>query len=133
MSNSKAYKDYTIPKEDYNELYWFCRKYPKNKEILANCYGTHAPCVGGGRKSTAISKPTEANALKVAKYRAECELIESAAKEAGGEALAKYIIRNVTEPKMPYEYLGAIPIGRQQFYELRRKFFYILWKNKNKF
>ncbi|MBQ5333001.1 MAG: hypothetical protein J6K92_07060 [Oscillospiraceae bacterium] len=130
MSNTKAYKDYAIPREDYNELFWFCRRYRKNKEQIESFYGTHTPCSDGGSRSGAISKPTEATAIKIAKLRNECELIEQAAQEAGGEALASYIITNVTVPKKPYEYLGVVPCGRQQFYEMRRKFFYILWKNK---
>ena len=133
MSNSKAYKAYTIPQEDYHELLWFCRRYPKNKETIAGCYGTHSPCSDGAGRTNEISKPTEANALKIAKLREECELIESAAREAAGDVLASYIIRNVTEKKMPYEYLGRVPTGRRQFYEKRRKFFYILWEKKKNF
>ena len=34
--------------------------------------------------------------------------------------------KHVTNPKMPYERLGTVPMGRRQFYELRRRFFDLL-------
>lgn len=40
-------------------------------------------------------------------------------------ANAQSLIANVTIPNMPYEYLMVIG-GRRQFYEARRKFFWLL-------
>lgn len=34
--------------------------------------------------------------------------------------------KHVTNSKMPYERLGAVPMGRRQFYDLRRRFYDLL-------
>lgn len=51
------------------------------------------------------------------------ELIEQTAIEADPET-CDLLIKNVTEG-ISYEYM-AVPRGRRQFYERRRKFFYLL-------
>lgn len=60
----------------------------------------------------------------------ECEkreMIEKSAIEADPETHS-LLIENVTEG-IPYEYM-AVPRGRRQFYNKRRKFFYILSKKR---
>lgn len=52
--------------------------------------------------------------------KADCELIEEAAKGVG-EWIAPYIIKNVTEG-IPFEHM-PVPCGRNQFYEKRKEFF----------
>ena len=59
-----------------------------------------------------------------AESKANRETLEQAARETD-PALAAYIVRNVTSG-IPYEHLGIVPCGRRQFYQARRKFFYLL-------
>ena len=73
---------------------------------------------------TTAGNPTEKKAMAAAKLSSDCELIEQTAIEADA-AIYTWIIKNVTEEESPWEYLNA-PKGRRQFYESRRRFFYLL-------
>lgn len=55
-------------------------------------------------------------------------LIEQTAAETSA-SLCSYIIANVADG-IPYENMNNPPCGRRQFYELRRKFFYLLSQKK---
>lgn len=57
----------------------------------------------------------------------DAALIEQASREAEPN-ICQYILKNVTQG-VPYEYMD-VPCGRRQFYEQRRKFFYLLSKKK---
>lgn len=70
-----------------------------------------------------VSNPTEQQALKNTKCLGNILMIEQTCKEADS-AIWKYLLMNVTEGTV-YEHMNP-PCGRRQFYESRRKFFYIL-------
>lgn len=88
---------YNIGKYRYRELKYFCLQYPEW-----------------------VSEAARGNYINATNKL----MIEQAAREAD-PALAAYIVRNVTTG-MPYEHLGIVPCGRRQFYQARRKFFYLL-------
>ena len=82
-------------------------------------------------KGTDISDSTAKKAMAAAQLRTNIELIERAARQADDE-IDGYILRNVTEGA-GYTYLRHamnMPCGRNKFYKARRKFFYILYKNR---
>lgn len=53
-------------------------------------------------------------------------IIEEALQEACPNETVRFYLRNAIRWGLAYEKLGAIPLGRRQFYDLRRKFFHIL-------
>lgn len=126
MSNTKNYRNYTIDKEEYLELLHFCRQYEAKKAKASTCYSVSSVSYDGVRGGNYPGRPTENRALRADKLNRDCKLIEQAALMIADPLTAKYILRNVTRSDAPYERLGNVPVGRQQFYELRRKFFYTL-------
>lgn len=127
MSNSKAYQDYRLSRYRYLELMNFCLQYDEKREKLSGCYTVGATPYDAAKRSSGIGRPTEYRAEKAIGLRRDLELIELAAAHAceGKHVLSEKLLYNVTR-RIPYERLGEVPCGRQQFYELRWKFFYIL-------
>lgn len=61
------------------------------------------------------------------KQKKEAELIEEAAEQAAKRVkidIGEYIVKAVTDG-IAYEYMD-VPCGRNQFYEARQQFFYVL-------
>ena len=121
--------DFEISKYAYRELFYYCLQYPEKKHKLKNCYGlsSHSYKIS---TSSDLSDPTAAHAIRAAKLSESCEMIEKTAQSVGGE-LALYILKNVTEG-VPYCGLG-IPQGEHQFYNLRRRFYLELARQKGLF
>lgn len=95
---------YYIEKYEYLELYYFCLQYDAKKRRISN-----------------TEDETEKSKLKK-----EIGMIDTALLLAtDSEVVADCIKKNVTSKNMPWEKQNA-PIGRRQFYEKRRKFFWIL-------
>lgn len=125
--NSKAYKTYEINGNEYRELKYFCLRYNDMKTQLDECRGLKAVQYGNiGAASAALSNPTERSALKAIQLSKNIELIDYALALAADEPMRNYLKQSVINPHVSYDSFGAIPMGRQQFYEMRRKFFYIL-------
>lgn len=112
---------YGISTERYRELHHFCRQYVEWKEKVN--YGLMAVNSDGMPHGTNVSNPTEQQAFKNEKYLDNILLIENTCIEADVE-IWTYLLKNVTEGKT-YEEL-CVPKGRRQFYDSRRKFFYML-------
>lgn len=115
--------DFHISKEKYNELKYFCLQYEEKKQRLAQSYGIKACTPREGSRTNHIGKPTEEQAIRNVMLKDDIELIEETARETD-EDIAPYIMKSVTEG-MTYEYMD-VPMGRKQFYEARRLFFYLL-------
>lgn len=127
---------YEISSYAYRELLYFCRQYPENKEKIRVLENLSASKITAMPKGSDVGNPTESKALKAVKLRAECEMIESIAHAViavpdGGDQVYKSLVRNITEDDVAYEVLNP-PIGRNQFYRLRRMFFYYLALEKGK-
>ena len=114
--NSKAYKSYKISKNEYCELKYFCLRYSKMKqEIQSN---------GGSLVYGPIGGYTISN-KRIEQFERDVKLIDRALElSTDNEIVRGYLRRSVTE-NVRFESLD-VPMGRRQFYELRRKFFYIL-------
>ena len=118
--------EYDIGKYAYRELHNFCLQYPeKKKRITELRYPYQSPRMTGLPGGTGIGDPTRKNAERAALLTEECKLIEETVKEAGGGFYQSLLV-NVTNEHMPWEVLLP-PCGRRQFYEARRKFFYLLF------
>lgn len=115
--------EYHISKDKYQELYFFCKQYWEREKEINFLRGLNEVKQDGMPKGTSISDPTYQKAEKILRLRMENELIEQSAIQAHS-GIYQYIIKNVTEG-IPYEYM-KVPMGRRQFYDVRRLFFKIL-------
>lgn len=122
---------YWIDRHRYYELKHFCLQYNTWKENLRNIYGIpnqNFPRVGFSQK---VSDPVLWSVELREEYRNKMHMVEDAALLASPE-LSVYILKAVTEG-LAYENLHLIhglPCGREMWYELYRKFFYILHRSR---
>lgn len=122
---------YWIDRHRYYELKHFCLQYNTWKENLRNIYGIpnpNFPRVGFSQK---VSDPVLWSVELREEYRNKIHMVEDAALLASPE-LSVYILKAVTEG-LAYENLHLIhglPCGREMWYELYRKFFYILHRSR---
>lgn len=119
--------DYNISRAKYNELKYFCMQYEEKKQELHKSYGLGAVVNDGMPKGNLPGSPTERAAIRNVMLQSDIELIEQTALEADGE-IYQWLMKNVTEG-IPYEWLN-VPVGRRQFYETRRYFFFLLSKKR---
>ena len=112
-----------ISKHRYRELYNFCLQYPDFTREKKDCYAISATKYGDAPRGSGVSNPTAISAEKAYKLSKNIDLIESAAIEAGGD-IYPYLLKAVTEG-CSWEDVYP-PCGRRQFYQARRRFFYLL-------
>lgn len=115
--------DLNVSKAKYNELKYFCLQYEEKLQELNRGYGLRAAVNTGMPKGKLFGNPTERAAIRNVMLKQDVELIEQTAEEAG-RTIYKWLMKSVTEG-IPYEWLD-VPMGRRQFYEVRRYFFYLL-------
>lgn len=99
--------EYRISSNAYRELKYFCRQYGEKRAALSQ------------QAFYSVSMPGE-------RFQRDLKLIEDTVMEAAGPAMYRQLLLNVTEG-VRYEYLGDAPCGRELFYKLRRRFFYLLY------
>ena len=122
---------YYIDKHRHYELKHFCLQYPEWKKQYAE-YSNIGPNLSRFEQlysSSMKSDPTANWAVKRAYYSEKIELVEKAARETD-YILYKYILKAVTEG-LSYSYLKTIlqiPCSRDHYYELYRRFFWVLNK-----
>ena len=119
--------DFRISKAKYKELSGFCLQYDEFKQKLNDCYSYPASGTSNAVKSGSVSSCVERDGEKALEYELKIELIESTIKEACGcaKGMYEYILKSVTQG-FTWERLPYCPCGRRQFYEMRRKFFFLL-------
>ena len=124
-------KEYSISRHRYRELKEFCLQYEEKKAELQQIYTSSSVSPEVAVMGGVPGKPTEQKAMRAVKLKEEIELIEGCIAEACGEdvGLTEQLKRNVTLG-VGYDSLGYVPCGVRQFYIYRRKFFYILDKEK---
>lgn len=115
--------DYNISRAKYNELKYFCIQYAEKKQKLESAYGLRATVNDGMPKGNLSGDTTAQEAIRNVMLQEDLRLIEEIAKKAA-PSIHKWILKNVTEGT-PYEWM-TVPVGRRQFYEYRRYFFYLL-------
>lgn len=123
-----TWDDYGISKYRYQELKAFCLQYEEKKNKIK--YGLSSMNHDGTAVSGGIGRPTEQQAINNDKYLKDIRMIENAAVRAN-PGIWKYILKSVTQG-LPYEFieyddkLGRIPVGKTEFYAVRRKFYHCL-------
>ncbi len=124
---------YWIEKHRYYELKHFCLQYPiwrKARNALTSLSQRSIETVF--TKTNVISDPTEKCAEARIYYTERMKMVETAAYEASPE-FSDYILKAVTEG-LSYDSLrvrAGIPCCKEIYYELYRRFFWILSKIRN--
>lgn len=119
---------YYISRHRYYELKHFCLQYPEWKKI----YNDICREVPGGIIKLGESPQMDKRMYVRQLYFAKMCLVEECAKLTD-PILGNYILRGVTEG-LTYSYFRTverIPCCKDTYYELYRKFFYILHKKKD--
>lgn len=120
---------YYIGKQRYYELKHFCLQYQEWVGTIKYIDGL-SKSPGGLEnfgKSYNIGNPTEQAAEERAYFSKKIDLLEAVAKDTD-PIIGSYILKGVTQG-IPYDKLNAfdeVPCGKDMYYELYRKFFWIL-------
>ena len=126
---------YGISGKRVKELCGFCEQYPDWKKELSDHAYISAVQYGDEPKPSnhENSDSTARHALKMLKFKRNCDLIEKVAKEADHENW-EYLIKAFCY-EVPINYLiyeENMHLSPSAFYERRRYFFYLLDMEKNK-
>ena len=113
-----------ISKYAYRELRNFCLQYHEKKDRLNAIRSLSAAPIGSMPKGNSVGNPTEKKAMRSERLSADCELIETTVMEVGPEVYP-WLIRCVTEEGATWYSMNP-PIGVNQFYAMRRRFFKLL-------
>ncbi len=120
---------YGISKKRFAELYNYCLQYNEWKDELK--YKTNAlksPEMTGMPGSDGVGDSTAEIAIRREILAGKCRVIEETAREVDPE-IFPYLLKAVTNEGITYNYLRqvmGIPMGRNQYYEKRRKFYWLL-------
>ncbi len=125
---------YWIEKHRYYELKHFCLQYPiwKKAYFALDGLSRNSSSLIKIQDTNEINNPTERCAESKIFYSRLTEIIERAAIDTD-KLLSTYILKAVTEG-LTYDYLKSrleIPCCRDTYYELYRKFFWILNHARN--
>lgn len=124
---------YWIEKHRYYELKHFCLQYPRWRRLYNSliCYQSPWPQTVPPSKTNAVCDPVS-KFIDERVYYANCmDMVERVAKETD-ESLACYILKAITEG-ISYEHLKArtgIPCCKDTYYDLYRRFFWLLSKER---
>ena len=123
---------YWIERHRYYELKHFCLQYHVwRREYFAIDGFSPKPASMAIAATNVLGNPTANCAMEKSYYSERMGMIERAAKETD-EQLADYILKGVTEG-WSYDILKArleIPCGKDTYYDLYRRFFWLLDKER---
>lgn len=120
---------YWIEKHRYYELKHFCLQYPIWKKIYLSLGGIGSPSMNSVRRSRIDSSNDQTSKYAIEKvyFSNRMNMLEKVA-QMTDTVLAGYILSGVTEG-WSYDILKTrleIPCGKDKYYELYRKFFWLL-------
>lgn len=119
---------YWISKHRYYELKHFCLQYKELKQMYISTLERNRNGIIIS-KNTEWSDPTADISARREFLKSKLDSIENSA-NCTDEYLASYILKGVTEGRS-YTYLRTfldMPCGKEKYYKLRRKFFWLLDK-----
>lgn len=124
-------KKWTLDKHEFYAVYHYALNYEKFVRKRAELKATELKGLAydGMPHSKDPGDPTGSIASQIAEYTAKIEAIEDTAKEVD-PVLAEFILYAATHD-VSYEYLRyklEMPCGHSRYYELRRKYYYLLSK-----
>ena len=117
-----------ITPERYRELQDMCRQYPEHvrkiRRVRAGIVDRPTRKGGGWKRPDPTGNAAVNIAVEVEWMEARVKMIDNCVKLAAPAAIAKAILKNVTED-WSYEYLKP-PCGKNQFYDYRHWFYVLL-------
>lgn len=124
---------YWIEKHRYYELKHFCLQYPLWKRVYNSIDGfsKNPSYIVSFSKNYSFGDPVFKSAELRMFYFERIDMVERVAKETD-ESLSYYILKGVTEG-MSYSHLKAslnIPCGKDTYYDLYRRFFWLLSRER---
>ena len=122
---------WAISKHRYLELYHFCLQYPEWQRQLREIDVLRSTWTKSNQSDTNWSDPVNEIVIKRSLIFERIELVERIAREADKD-LASYILLAVTRD-LTYGQIKAridIPCGKDMFYDRRRKFYWLLDKER---
>ena len=123
---------YYLPRHRYYELKHFCLQYPTWRKAYEHLNALSArPYDIEAIEKSRVSDPTAKIATSKVFFSERTRMIIETAEETDAD-LARYILHGVTE-ELTYDILEAryeIPCSRAKYYELYRKFFWLLDKKR---
>ena len=122
---------YWIERHRYYELKHFCLQYPTWKKACAGLDGLARQGTDVRRPSGESSDPTAKAAEAREWYLDRMSIVENAAMETD-TVMFPYILKGVTEG-CSYDHLRTkhnIPCGKDMYYDLYRRFFWLLSKER---
>ncbi len=123
-------KTYNLSKARYYELMYWCRQYPEWVAKVRQVCGVGNVQYDGMPHGTGTSNPTEAHVIATEEEQANIKLLEDTV-AAVAEGWSKWLLVAVTQDATYDELrMKGIPCGRRQFYDGRRRFFYLLSQRK---
>ena len=135
MANVRAgwQGDYALGKHEFYAVYHFALQYSEwadryqalGAQLKAQRYDTDKV-----QSSPTQSSTVEDPAIERAELDGKMKIVEQAAQQADGD-LSKYILKAATTEGITYNYLQQvmmIPCGRDTYYKLRHKFYWLLSK-----
>nr|DAD88118.1 MAG TPA: hypothetical protein [Siphoviridae sp. ctpbb7] len=127
-------KKYGISKHAFATAYSYCLQYREWQTEIADMTTTYrSPQVTGMPTGSGGSSDATADAgMRIAELAGKVALIEDTARLAtsGYDAVYPYLLRYVTTEGCTFAMIRqqGVPCGRTLFYELRRKFYYLMAK-----
>lgn len=122
---------YWIEKHRYYELKHFCLQYPiwKKAKIALDGFSKGTAETIKTSKTNVINKPTEKCAEAILYYSERMDMIEKVANETD-LVISDYILKAVTEgiSYTNLKVMSNIPCCKDTYYELYRRFFWLLSK-----
>lgn len=125
-----------IDKHTFYTVLHFVYQYPEWKRQYVTMIGSATKGVdyNGMPHGNGIGDPTARLAIRTSSIKSKIDMVESAAMTAGGAVLYKYLLFGVTHEGITYNYLklgrneelGIIPCGKNQYYQMRRLFYYLV-------
>ena len=124
-------REYGISRHRYRELKEFCLQYYEKTSELKEIYALSSVSPDSAFNSGVPGKPTENKAMRANQLSRDIETIDKALALACGNdvGLIEQLKRNVTLG-IGYDSLGYVPCAARVFYKCRRKFFFLLDKEK---
>lgn len=125
-----------IDRHAFLSAYHFALQYPEWKAQYADMIGgaIRGLDYNDMPKGSSTGDPTARLAMRTSILRSNIDLIERTALIAG-ENLVEFILYAVTNEGVTYKYLtggrcklGRIPCGKNEYYQRRRMFYYLLSK-----
>lgn len=122
---------YKISPGRQKELEGFCQQYEDKKTELEQIYSSSSVPPEVAVMGGIPGKPTEQKAMRANQLKRDIELIDKTLELACGAdvGIIEHLKENVIkEPK--YRKKSYIPCSKNKFYEYRRKFYFLLDKEK---